>query len=241
MNKRIHISSVLAAALFSVAASGPALAADPDPTEDTKVLDERLKRYWGTEMREVQVLQKRKYRKEDRYEFELFTGVIPNDEFTTYVPLGGRADYFFAEDFGVELWGSYLIRISSDLKDFLESNFNQSLLVELPQQLTWLAGANFLWSPIHGKIGFFTDKLAHFDMHLAFGVGVVGTSVTKLAQTESKVDVAGNVGLGLRFFLSESIALRFDYRQYFYAADGGGLSHPAELTLGVSFFTSAPE
>jgi outer membrane beta-barrel protein len=187
------------------------------------------------------VLQKRLYRKEDRWEFELMTGVIPNDEFTTYVPLGGRIDYFFAEDFGVELWGSYLIRISSELEDFLEANFNQSLLVELPQKLSWLAGANFLWSPIHGKIGFFTDKLAHFDMHLAFGVGVVGTDVTKLARTEAKVDIAGNVGLGLRFFLSDSIALRFDYRQFFYAADGGGLSHPAELTLGVSFFTSAPE
>lgn len=241
MNKRNHITSVLAAALFSVVATGPVFAETPDPTQDTRMLDDRLRQYWGTEMREVQVLQKRKYRKEDRYEFELFSGVIPNDEFTTYVPLGGRADYFFAEDFGVELWGSYLIRISSDLEDFLESNFNQSLLVELPQKLSWLAGANFLWSPIHGKVGFFTDKLAHFDMHLAFGVGVVGTDVTKLAQTESKIDVAGNVGLGLRFFLSESVALRFDYRQYFYAADGGGLSHPAELTLGVSFFTSAPE
>jgi outer membrane beta-barrel protein len=241
MNKRNHITSVLAAALFSVVATGPVFADTPDPTQDTRMLDDRLRQYWGNEMREVQVLQKRLYRKEDRWEFELMTGVIPNDEFTTYVPLGGRIDYFFAEDFGVELWGSYLIRISSELEDFLEANFNQSLLVELPQKLSWLAGANFLWSPIHGKIGFFTDKLAHFDMHLAFGVGVVGTDVTKLARTEAKVDIAGNVGLGLRFFLSDSIALRFDYRQFFYAADGGGLSHPAELTLGVSFFTSAPE
>ena len=29
--------------------------------------------------------------------------------------------------------------------------------------------------------------------------------------------------------------------QFFYAAEGGGLSHPAELTLGVSFMTAAPE
>jgi len=241
MNMRNHFTCLIAAALFSVVATGPAFSAEPDPEQDTLMLDARLKKYWGNEMREVQVLQKRKYRKEDRFEFTLFTGVIPNDEFTTYVPLGGRADYFFAEDFGIELWGSYLIRISSDLKDFLERNFNQSLLVELPQQLTWLAGANFLWSPIHGKFGLLSEKLAHFDMHLAFGVGAVGTQVTRLQETVGKVDIAGNVGLGLRFFLSEDIALRFDYRQYFYAADGGGLSHPAELTLGISFFTSAPE
>jgi outer membrane beta-barrel protein len=239
MNKRIHVSCAFTAALLSVAASAPAHADESE--QETQVLDERLKKYWGTEMRNVQVLQKRTYRKETRWEFELMSGIIPNDEFTAYIPLGGRLDYFFAEDFGAELWGSYLLRVPSDLKDFLEQNFNQSLLVELPQQLQWLGGANFLWSPIHGKIGFLTSKLTHFDAHLAFGVGAVGTTVTKLQRNESKVDVAGNVGLGLRFFLSESTALRFDYRQFFYAADGGGLSHPAELTLGVSFFTSAPE
>ena len=78
-------------------------------------------------------------------------------------------------------------------------------------------------------------------MHLAFGAGVIGTTVRQLDAEKSKVDVAGNVGVGMRFFLSDAIALRFDYRQFFYAAEGGGLSHPAELTLGVSFFTAAPE
>ena len=55
------------------------------------------------------------------------------------------------------------------------------------------------------------------------------------------LNISGNIGLGTRFYLNETIALRFDYRQYFYSAEGGGLSYPAELTLGVSFFTAAPE
>ncbi|MBL8788316.1 MAG: outer membrane beta-barrel domain-containing protein [Deltaproteobacteria bacterium] len=228
-------------ALLATAAVPAVHAADGDPTEDTRKLDDRLRLYWGNEMREVEALQKRQYRKDQRFEFELYSGIIPNDEFYSYYPLGVRADYFFAEDFGAEVWGSYLIRVSSELEDFLESNFNQSLIVDVPQSLQWLAGANFLWSPIHGKLGIFTDKLAHFDVHLAFGVGVIGTTVKQLNDEKSKVDIAGNVGLGMRFFLSDSVALRFDYRQFFYPAEGGGLSHPAELTLGVSFFTSAPE
>jgi outer membrane beta-barrel protein len=244
MNMRNHVTRPFTAALLSLgslAVAGPAFADEGEAEQETEVLDERLKKYWGTKMRDVQVLQKRTHRKETRWEFEVMSGVIPNDEFTTYIPLGGRLDYFFSEDFGAELWGNYLVRVPSDLKDFLEQNFNQSLLVELPQQLQWLSGANFLWSPIHGKLGFLTEKLFHFDAHVAFGVGAVGTTVTKLQRNESKVDIAGNVGLGLRFFLSENVALRYDYRQYFYAADGGGLSHPVELTLGLSFFTSAPE
>lgn len=238
---RTFLSRALTAALLATVAA-PAFAAEGDPTmEDTRQLDDRLRLYWGNEMREVETLQKRLYRKESRWEFALYSGVIPNDEFFTYFPLGGRADYFFAEDFGVEVWGSYLIRVSSELRDFLESNFNQSLIVDIPQSLQWLAGANFLWSPIHGKFGIFTEKLVHFDMHLAFGVGAIGTTVRNLNQEDSKVDIAGNVGLGMRFFLSQSVALRFDYRQFFYPAEGGGLSHPAELTLGVSFLTAAPE
>ncbi len=230
-----------AVAMTALAIAPAANAAEGDPVEDTRKLDDALKMYWGNEMREVDALQKRLYRKDQRFEFELYTGVIPNDEFYNYIPLGGRVDYFFAEDFGVEVWGSYLIRVSSELRDFLESNFNQSLIVDIPQSLQWLAGANFLWSPIHGKFGIFTEKLAHFDMHLAFGVGAIGTTVRNLNAEKGKVDIAGNVGLGMRFFLSDSIGLRFDYRQYFYPAEGGGLSHPAELTLGVSFLTSAPE
>ncbi len=230
-----------AAAMAAPGMTSTARAAEGDPLEDTRKLDDALKMYWGTEMREVDTLQKRLYRKDQRWEFELYSGVIPNDEFFSYYPLGGRIDYFFAEDFGVEVWGSYLIRVSSELEDFLEDNFNESLIVDIPQSLQWLAGANFLWSPVHGKLGIFADTLGHFDVHLAFGAGVIGTTVRRLNEEKSKVDVAGNVGLGMRFFLSQSIALRFDYRQFFYAAEGGGLSHPAELTLGISFMTAAPE
>lgn len=249
MNANLMLRRTLSAVLVSLAATAvvpTAQAADPEPgagtaTEDTQKLDDRLKKYWGTEIRDIQTLQKRLYRKEDRAEFELYSGVIPNDEFFTYYPLGLRADYFFAEDFGAEVWGSYLIRVNSDLESFLESNFRNSLRVNVTQSLQWLAGANFLWSPLHGKLGFFTDKLAHFDMHLAFGVGTIGTTVRNLGVEDSKIDIGGNVGVGLRFFLSQSVTLRFDYRQFFYAAEAGGLSHPVELTLGISFMTSAPE
>jgi hypothetical protein len=34
-----------------------------------------------------------------------------------------------------------------------------------------------------------------------------------------------------------------DYRQFFheFQGGGGGLSYPAEITLGLAFFTNAPE
>lgn len=242
--KRMNSLLLAMATAATVLAAPAAFAQSADPgagLEDTQALDDRLKLYWGQEMREVEVIQPRLYRKDQRHEFTLFAGFIPNDPFNDYFPLGGRWDYFFAEDFGVEIAGAYLIGVSSELDTFLNDSFEGSVKVEVKQTLQWHAGASLLWSPIHGKLGIFTEKLTHFDIFLAFGVGALGTDVQRLEQEESKVDIAGHLGLGFRFFLSDSVALRADYRQFFYAADGGGLSHPSEITIGVSLFTAAPE
>lgn len=231
----------LATTLLLPASAALAQPAPGGDMQETPALDEQLKLFWGNDIREVEVIQPRLFRKESRHEFTLFSGVIPNDAFNDYFPIGGRYTYFFAEDFGVEVQGAYLIGVSSELDTFLDESFKGSVKVEVKQTLQWHAGADFIWSPIHGKLGIFTDKLAHFDMYMAFGAGALGTEVNLLGDTKGKVDIAGNLGLGMRFFLTEALALRFDYRQYFYAAEGGGLSHPSEITLGISFFTAAPE
>ena len=42
-------------------------------------------------------------------------------------------------------------------------------------------------------------------------------------------------------FIDDMFAVRLDYQQYFYPADTGGIAHPAEITLGVSMWTTAPK
>ena len=193
--------------------------------------------------RGIRVIQKRPFRKERRHEFTLFAGTVPNDDFFAYLPVGGRWNYFFAEDFSAEVWGTYQATLQTSLKGFIESNTNGSLLVEIPQTLTWMAGADVTWSPVHGKFSAAEDALGTLDAHVAFGAGVIGTTVTdsQSKATNSKFDVSGNLGLGVRLYLTRSLSIRMDYRQYFYPAETGGLAYPAELTLGVSLWTAAPE
>ena len=76
----------------------------------------------------------------------------------------------------------------------------------------------------------------------------LGTDVQKegVSEAEGRVDVGGNVGATVRFYVHDYIALRVDYRHYFYNArdaddNSRGLSYPLELTFGLSFFTAAPE
>lgn len=207
--------------------------------EEKEQIDYDLERIWGVE-RDVSVIQKRVFEKDGRFEFSVNSGIVPNDEFFLYFPIGARVDYFFTEDIGIELAGAYIFSMNSDLKGFLDKQkFFSS--VELPQKLQFYGGLNGVWNPIHGKISVLGEKLSHFDMALYFGAGMIGTKVYKGHVEKNKYSVYGNVGAGLRFYLSDSSALRLDYRHFFYPAEGGGVSFPAEITLGFSLFTSAPK
>ncbi len=243
MNGRKIIGQAIIVAVIGLVASSGAFA------QESGLMDKYLDKYWG-QKRAVKVIQKRLFQKDGRHELGVFFGTIPNDEFMMYYPTGLRYNYYFSEDLGMEIFGEYLIGQQSDLSDFLADPevFNVQIQTHLPQKLMWTAGLEGLWSPVHGKVGMFTSKLFHFDLHLALGVGAIGTEVRtrdigKLEEGESsrkhKVDVAANVGAGVRMFFLDWLAVRLEYRHFFYAADdegGGGLSYPAEISLGAAFF-----
>ncbi len=209
-------------------------------------LGKQFDRYWA-DKRDVRNIHKRLFLKDGRWEFAITGGVIPNDDFFTYYPLGARVNYYFSEDLAIELAGSYMIKSNSELKNFLEEELISGIEVELPQSLSWQAGAGVLWTPLHGKVAIFDTKLGHFDFGFALGVMALGSEVKKEGQTEAtaRTDVGGNLGATVRFYLLDFLALRVDYRHYFYNArdaddNSRGLSFPAEISLGVSFFTPAP-
>ncbi|MBM4370505.1 MAG: outer membrane beta-barrel domain-containing protein [Deltaproteobacteria bacterium] len=212
--------------------------AAPLLAEEKSQLDSYLDKYWG-EQRKVKVIQKRLFQKQGRFSLTPYFGVIPNDEFFNYVPLGLRAAYYFSEDLAVELFGSYIFNTKSDLEEFLNKEF--FIKTTTPQVLQWNAGLEGLWSPIHGKVGLFSKKLWHFDLHLAFGAGAIGTIVRTRKEggaEKARVDVGGNIGLGAQMYVVSWGAVRVEYRHFFYAAtkEVGGVSFPAEITFGFNFY-----
>ena len=242
MSKQMRTMPLAVLLIALMSWSSPAAAQDilDDSAIDPTRVNEALDLYWA-QKREIRAIHSRMFRKEGRHEFSLGGGIVPNDEFYSYFPVGGRWNYYFNEDFSSEIFGSYVIPQNSDLKDFLETRFRQAMLVDIPQQLQWTAGATVVWSPIHGKIALFTSKLAHFDLFVAMGAGVIGTEIRELSTTAAKQDVTGILGLGFRFYLTDWLSVRMDYRQFFYPAEVGGVAHPVELTMGVSFWTTAPQ
>ncbi len=231
-----------AAALLAVFTCLPLAASAEDP------LEHEFDLYWG-EQRDITNIHKRLFQKDGRHEISIFGGVIPNDDFFVYYPVGLKYDYYFSEDFALEVSGAYLIGVNSELEDFIETTLAPgSYEVNLPQALEWKAGAGVMWTPVYGKFGAFATKLAHFDFGIALGIDVLGTKVAKTGATvteQSRIDVGGNVGATVRFFVWDFIAIRLDYRHTFYNGrnaedESRGLSHAAEITLGLGFWTPEP-
>ena len=203
-------------------------------------VDADLELYWGGR-RDVAVVQKRLFTKDGRAEVSLFSGIIPNDPFLTYIPVGGRFNYYFVESIALEVAGAFVgdaLQVDSELTEFLKNNKSIDANVDLLDIQIWRAGASVVWSPFYGKLALLQRKLSHFDINVAAGFGVVQTDSPNEDRTgvESKYKAEGIVGGGLKVFLTPDFSLRVDFRQFIFQKIGGGVSTPSEVTLGVSFF-----
>ncbi|MBM4394799.1 MAG: outer membrane beta-barrel domain-containing protein [Deltaproteobacteria bacterium] len=224
--------------------------AAPAVGDERTPLDKELDKVWGKE-RDVKVIEKRLFEKDGRHEFGLLAGMAPNDSFWNYFPVGLRYDYYFMEQLALEFSGAYVITQATKLKSFVLDNFKGVQNAGIPQSVEWYAGLNAVWTPFHGKLAVFTSKLTSFDLGVLVGIGAMGTRLHDFNGDVDarKVSVMGNVGLGFRFFLNDMLALRADYRHYLYPADdsaindqaSSGARQMAEITLGFSVFTKAPQ
>ncbi len=195
--------------------------------------------------REVRVIQKREVLKEGRHQFSLIGGVVPNDDFFAYVDAGAAYDYYFSEDIAIEVRGAYTFPQQTSLEATLEKQREQGgpgLEVRLPETLRAHASLSAVWNLLHGKIGFFNTRLTEFDLGLNFGVGSVMTNLTAKGGAQApRFAPQGNIGAVLQFYLGSRFVLRVDYRQFFYQANGGGVSFPISTTVGLSYLTAPIE
>jgi len=233
------LAGLLLSAAPAMAQPSPANAQADEPL-DTRAVDDRLDLYWG-QQREILPLQRRNHAHEMRHEFTLFSGVVPNERFFSFYPIGLRYDFFFDNDYAVEVWGAYLIQASSELNSFLSTEFNEAVMGDIPPQMQFMTGVSFVWSPLHGKFAAFSSKLTHFDVYLVTGLTILGTREFNDGAESSAVSAGGHLGLGFRVQFLEWMAAKFEYRQHFYPATGGATATPAEFNFGISFWTPGGE
>ena len=163
-----------------------------------------------------------------RHELTLSGGYFVSDLFDGTFVVGAAYTYHLTEDVGVE--ASF---------GFSEAHSSVAAKLELDRNVTvlpktdplYMAFANLIWSPLHGKMNLFSGTILHFDLFAAAGAGVLDSATS--------FGAAGQVGVGGKFFLSRSWALRVDVRDTIYREQVLAVSQYVQdfsLTLGVSLF-----
>jgi|JI10StandDraft_1071094.scaffolds.fasta_scaffold13650_2 outer membrane beta-barrel protein len=210
-------------------------AEDDSATEAEKALEKDLAQFWG-QRRKIKIVQKRQFEKDGRFEATLFGGIIPNDDFIVYFPTGVRAGYHFSEAFAVEASFAYAFESETDLKKFLVSEIGLKR-ADIQEILSMYYNIDILWAPIYGKISLLGAKLAHFETFVGVGFGAFHTTEFAAENPDGNAAIkpGGNTILGFRWFINDLLNVRTEYRQYFFPKFNGGVSIPAELTLGLGF------
>ena len=124
-------------------------------------------------------------------------------------------------------------------------------LYQVPGRIRAIAGIEGAWTPIYGKLNTFSEKVAHLDLSILAGADYImhdEVLSTLAAGTGAKPDtlqaIGFHAGIGVRLFLSETFAVRFDLKDYVYGVkvpngdppNGTDLQNQFMAELGVSVF-----
>jgi outer membrane beta-barrel protein len=201
----------VAAAVALAASTSPAEAGTKPARQALEEINEGKNRY--------NVVQNRFFLKEKRFEVAPVGGYVPNNP--------------FAKRYVAGLLGE------GDLKDLTHTlvgiahEGNSEVQFQQPVD-KMVMGATFAarWAPVYGKINILGERVINFDTYLTAGAGLLTIKEyyatydealegqaefpTALGDAINKSRVPINLGIGMDFFVSSSIALKIDARNYMY-------------------------
>lgn len=148
----------------------------------------------------------RLFKKALRHELSPMGGWLAADLADSAPIYGGAYTFHFTEDLGLE--ASYFrYNQSYDLMNgIVDRNQGLVLFQRAPDENVQLFMGNLVWSMAYGKVRWFGGPIGRFDFYLSLGAGATDERNTRAP--------TGSAGLGLKFFLTEWLALRIDVRDY---------------------------
>lgn len=187
------------------------------------------------------VVQNRFFLKEERLEVAPVLGVVPNNPMVQRYVGGVLVGYHLSETFSM---GATLL-FSPDLEENDLKDLANTLVViahtstdntdfQQPLDKMRLGGVfSANWAPVYGKINLVGATVVNFDFYGTAGVGMLSLN-EYYAQWDDDLDADGvyppvslgtavriakptlNLGVGMNFFLNQSVALKLDARSFLY-------------------------
>lgn len=150
------------------AAAAPAEAAPPTKGPFPRISDSE---------ETIFAVQRKAFLVEGKFELTpLFSTSFADRFVQTFAPAGSVV-YHLSENFGLELYGSYMLPTESGLtKEILNDLQLRSDISKLTQML-WTAGLGVQFSPIYGKLQILGTYIGNFSFYVGAGFGVGETRV----------------------------------------------------------------
>lgn len=182
------------------------------------------------------------FTKTRRFEISPGVGLSLDDAFFQKYAIGLKLTYHLIETLSVGVHSSWSFAQASGPSVCKAGTCTASTsddLKDVPGRVSLLVGAELAWSPIYGKVNVIAEKVLHFDVSLIAGLGAVRYQAPN---AEDTMAFAFHFGLGERFFITPSMTLRLELRDYIYSAkttlstSSSKTENQLMLELGLSFF-----
>ena len=194
---------LLVTAASVCAASAQAAPGKRAPTPRDVEVDTVKEAYWNrTSDGDIEVVQNRQYSKRHRLSLAGSLGTVSSDPFLSVLSAGAAMSFHFSESFALTgIYKKFIVSDSSYTNDGLITNTPSIANTNRPNAFY---GGEITWSPLYGKISLSGATIVHYDAHFLLGLG--------LTDTETGKNLTPSIGFGPQFYLSNSVALRLDYR-----------------------------
>jgi outer membrane beta-barrel protein len=160
----------------------------------------------------VKAVQRKGFLKRGRWELGATMPATVNDAFYQKVGGGLRLAYHLHDNFALRLRGDRFWQVRTDRVREGKIAFSSQLLASQLERQVLLDG---VWSPVYGKISWFSSRIVHFDVFLLAGFGLAWSATSK-APRNLGPHVATDFGGGLRFYPTDWLALEGGLTATFY-------------------------
>jgi outer membrane beta-barrel protein len=175
----------------------------------------------------VFAIQSRTYRM--NHEFSLSMAFLPLDAFYKFFAVSGHYVVHFSDMWAWEAihfsFSKYL-DVDTGLKSELSDKWDASA-TDTPR-IDYFIDTNLMLKPLYGKMTLFDSLVIYMETYFILGIGA--------EKFETAWFPAGDLGVGMRIFLTDTLSLRFEAREYVFLEEGGVDS---TLYFGIGFCYNA--
>lgn len=190
---------------------------------------------------DISVVQNVLFPKAKRLEIGGHLGWLPFDPLVTTPKIEFTIDQHLSETLGV----SIIVGGGYGLKTARYAELESPAYGVAPYAFRYLAGVlgGVEWAPVYAKLALGGKKIVHYDV---FGTLHAGATLEQSVINGGGITVAPTLalGVGMRFFVNEKLAVRFAIRddlllEYRKVTSNWNFKQNAGITLGVTVFTKA--